>query len=590
MTHADWQCNDLYALFDDLCDGSISESDATRLDELLCNDAAARWEYLCYLDVHAGLGLIGAKGNNSSGVLGGRGLGTSVPRVVGSGQRAVGSNQRLDSASHPSPFIICPSPTIHDPLSAIHPFIGGVVFSYLAAALILGMAMLIAGLWKLPDYQQLARQSVPLLSPLSPLPSMVGRVTGMVDCKWKGSDVENSQSPIPNLQSLVSLGDRFALSSGLMEITYDTGAKVILQGPVTYEVESKDGGYLSIGKLTARVEKKAAESKPQSLIPNPSLSTKHYSLFTIKTPTATVTDLGTEFGVLVDSRGKSEVHVLAGAVELRRATDSPIASGLRMDAGQARSIDNGQTQSWKTIPVDRAGFTNLREVIASRSTGAGYAVLFRDDFDAFSLGARWAAIAEGKPNLALHAAADGKRSVLRMRSQGDYGAYKGIQTVDSIPIDGLADLQIEVCFQPREGENPPLEIRVVGASRGFRMYLQPHTPRRIGAGPFSRGQIVDDKHNKYSDNGVYETGQWCCAVMHFDDRGALVVLKDDLNLAWLCRLRFDAFRLRDLGEQITLQLRQVGYPGIADESLVDSVTVRGRLAGGKWSAEKPQTT
>ena len=41
-----------------------------------------------------------------------------------------------------------------------------------------------------------------------------------------------------------------------MEITYDTGAKVILQGPVTYEVESKDSGYLSLGKLTARVERR----------------------------------------------------------------------------------------------------------------------------------------------------------------------------------------------------------------------------------------------------------------------------------------------------------------------------------------------
>ena len=41
-----------------------------------------------------------------------------------------------------------------------------------------------------------------------------------------------------------------------MEITYDTGAKVILQGPVTYEVESADGGFLSVGKLTARLEKK----------------------------------------------------------------------------------------------------------------------------------------------------------------------------------------------------------------------------------------------------------------------------------------------------------------------------------------------
>ena len=45
-----------------------------------------------------------------------------------------------------------------------------------------------------------------------------------------------------------------------MEITYDTGAKVILQGPVTYVVESKDGGFLSLGKLTARVEKREAAS------------------------------------------------------------------------------------------------------------------------------------------------------------------------------------------------------------------------------------------------------------------------------------------------------------------------------------------
>ena len=99
-----------------------------------------------------------------------------------------------------------------------------------------------------------------------------------------------------------------------MEITYDTGAKVILQGPVTYEVESQ-GGFLSVGKLTARVEKKTegggrrAEniSNPQSLIPNP--------LFAIRTPTATVTDLGTEFGVTVSGDGLTQVHVLQGVVE-----------------------------------------------------------------------------------------------------------------------------------------------------------------------------------------------------------------------------------------------------------------------------------
>ena len=81
------------------------------------------------------------------------------------------------------------------------------------------------------------------------------------------------------------LGRKYALASGLMEITYDTGAKVILQGPVTYEVESKNGGFLSVGKLTGKVTTQAARG------------------LTIRTPTATVTDLGTEFGVEVARRG-----------------------------------------------------------------------------------------------------------------------------------------------------------------------------------------------------------------------------------------------------------------------------------------------
>ena len=89
------------------------------------------------------------------------------------------------------------------------------------------------------------------LSPL-PLPSVVGRITGMVDCKWARDGARFS--------ACFLCGRRFALASGLMEITYDTGAKVILQGPVTYEVES-NGGYLAIGKLTGKLEKKVASGQ-----------------------------------------------------------------------------------------------------------------------------------------------------------------------------------------------------------------------------------------------------------------------------------------------------------------------------------------
>ena len=119
------------------------------------------------------------------------------------------------------------------------------------------------------------------------------------------------------------MADKFALASGLMEITYDSGAKVILQGPVTYEVESAAGGFLSLGKLTARVkvEENRVDEKPDNreTASYSPLFTIHirYPLFTISTPTATVTDLGTEFGVEVAKSGNTTSHVFRGVVQYR---------------------------------------------------------------------------------------------------------------------------------------------------------------------------------------------------------------------------------------------------------------------------------
>ena len=109
---------------------------------------------------------------------------------------------------------------------------------------------------------QVAR-STPATSAQPEAPS-VGRITGLVDCRWADPATATSEN------GHVVLGRRYALASGFMEITYDSGAKVILQGPATYEVESASGGFLSLGKLNRGWRVKGPRFKVQDhLIPRP---------------------------------------------------------------------------------------------------------------------------------------------------------------------------------------------------------------------------------------------------------------------------------------------------------------------------------
>ena len=154
------------------------------------------------------------------------------------------------------PIVIETAPLAGAPLSQF----GGFVFSYGAAVVIVMIGILIGWAYQVsvprPGHQ-VAANTGPRLAPgdVHPKSEMVfvGRVTGMSDdCQWSDSKTATIA------YAYVPLGRKYALASGLMQITYDSGAKVILQGPCTYQVDSKAGGYLSVGRLTARVEKKGA--------------------------------------------------------------------------------------------------------------------------------------------------------------------------------------------------------------------------------------------------------------------------------------------------------------------------------------------
>ncbi|MBN1396189.1 MAG: hypothetical protein JW959_14295 [Pirellulales bacterium] len=156
---------------------------------------------------------------------------------------------------------------------------------------------------------------------------VAGRITGLKDCRWSDSDAGTC------VGASAPLGREYALASGLMEITYASGAKVVLEGPCAYKVESSAGGYLARGKLTARISHRLSAVGGQQSGFSP-LSSLPAPLFAVRTPTAIVADLGTEFGVEVDENGDTTSHVFEGKVAVKAGTRE-----VRLAAGESARIE-----------------------------------------------------------------------------------------------------------------------------------------------------------------------------------------------------------------------------------------------------------
>jgi hypothetical protein len=124
------------------------------------------------------------------------------------------------------------------------------------------------------------------------------RVTGLVNCKWPEGETELK------FGDWVAAGDRLKLEAGLIQLTFGTGAKVVIEGPTDFLVSTAGQATLEQGKIAAVVPPSGRG-------------------YTVLTPTAEIVDLGTEFGIEVDNTGLSEVHVFEGNVVARSRGDAP---------------------------------------------------------------------------------------------------------------------------------------------------------------------------------------------------------------------------------------------------------------------------
>ena len=332
------------------CCGELTDEGVARLEVVLRDPAACRWwRDACLLQAEL--------------------------RLVVSADRADAASQHsLRTSAETIAAVPLAGLPIHTPHGMLGGFASGWPAAYLVATMIFGIGLAIGALVHVskpePNTQETAFHALPQKASDSPSPDTaqtppVGRITGMADCIWDAAQASNRKSDIINHRSLVHLSDRLALKSGLLEITYDTGARVILQGPVAYEVESAAGGFLSVGRLTAKLEKRSAvsgqqseipslqslapspSSNPQSLIPNP--------LFFVRTPTATVTDLGTEFGVHVDAAGTTESYVFLGSIRMQAlaATGTPQGAAQTLREHESARVVSGRTE--RAVIVETTG-------------------------------------------------------------------------------------------------------------------------------------------------------------------------------------------------------------------------------------------
>ena len=132
---------------------------------------------------------------------------------------------------------------------------------------------------------------------------------------------------------------------------------------MTYEVESAVGGYLAVGKLTARLDDRATADAGTQISKSQIRNLKS-PLFAIRTPTALVTDLGTEFGVDVSADGNTTSHVFRGTIEVQPLASDGKTTGNAKILRRNESIRveaTGQNRHCVAVPPE-ASSTFVRQI------------------------------------------------------------------------------------------------------------------------------------------------------------------------------------------------------------------------------------
>ena len=116
----------------------------------------------------------------------------------------------------------------------------------------------------------------------------IGTLTGEYEAQWRRSH--------PHSGELLYAGS-YDLREGVVKMELGQGTTILLEAPCQVELKSAGEVVLRKGRLSAVVPPQATG-------------------FQVRTSTALITDLGTEFGVIAHSNGSSEAHAFKGRISV----------------------------------------------------------------------------------------------------------------------------------------------------------------------------------------------------------------------------------------------------------------------------------
>ena len=273
-----------------VCDGCPSEAELRALNVLLRNHPGARDEYLFRVELHSRLASAPDLFSPATDLADACGIpGLNLPEV-----EALPANRPAQGFAWRKP-----AP---------------------ALALAAGLAMLCLAVWGI-----WFRGAGPRNTATSTAVAMLTRV---VDARWSQGNA--------TLRTGGALEPGWLrLESGLAQIVFYSGARVVIEGPAELQILSQSEAACPSGRLLAEV-------------PEPARG------FRLRTSQVNVVDLGTAFGVAA-TRGATEVHVFKGKVELLEA------GAARQSLGEGQAAAAQVNSPLRLMPADTAAFSSLFE-------------------------------------------------------------------------------------------------------------------------------------------------------------------------------------------------------------------------------------